>query len=573
MHLTSLLRAARTKVALIYHWLRHAGRIAALMSGLLATLAQAEVVDIKGCWRGERYVGHRANGQLVDRPDPCTRWFDGKLMHASCINQWGLSRLSLPAYYSVPTEGTLTIERDFTTLHQFSIQGDQIIETLSYKRDSDEDEMRIQQAERYSRRLPADNAEACLPQAPEVTKEAFAQYYDLPTLIEVQLRSIIYAEVMESIRTSDLKTIPDGAISIANMQKTLLALDSITERLARPLLAPIRKNPQAFINQYFFGNRWCARNADLAPSLASPAKQRWAANASKELAYSMAIANHGVAYISLFKGQTSVNPTGVFEAPQNMHEPDLDKGLGRTYLWHRGMLRALSALPRVAQLLPGHEQLIAMSDLSMQNEREAKDTFAFELGVNCLEGGIQDAAKALMFDLQPQDDNRLGLQLKAEGKLLSARIQNALDPKITGKCKDYESAFDQQSVQAAQGDWTKVRAANGSPYKPDDWTLNQLVWDYSSGCAGRVDIQSARRIKEAALKLAIPDSTAGHSAYCSLAHWYRYGFGGRREPGRAAELEAQLASLAKRHTCDDWAKITPMDPADPWRILTPEPSP
>ncbi len=533
--------------------------VALILTCWIPASAQSTAEALRGCWQGTETKVLWADGRWKSSRHDCTIWFDGQLRHHKCQNVWGAYIVPISAAYRVTEPGVMKLERSFNAQDLFAVQGNELIETAKHT----EDQVRsreTREVQRHSRRLAANSLETCLPQTPVVTLDDYVRHHDIPSWIEQSIYSFIFAEMVHTIRTTWPEGIRDGA-SRADVKRALQEIEREALRIGEPILAPLRQDPSGFIQKHIRDEFYCKLPDSLDPSLASPSRQAWARKMGQEITFSRRISRHMYAIETIFDQQTSLKEPRAPGEVLKVHRPDPSIGFKHLYHDDRSALHALSARPLLAELIPHHDQLPQMVALSLENEREAQSKLLREPLATCLETGLPKVLNALLMGSNFED------QARRAGALMKTRIGWSLDPRVTGACASFESVFDPRSVREAQGDWRRVKDAKGQAIQPTYQTMLDLEGFYRSTCLGKRDIASARRLKENNPTLTPASSKFGEYAYCGLAVWVRHGFGGPKDPSRAAAIEADFKAKAPPHSCDGWSGIGVLDPSDPWRVI------
>ena len=533
--------------------------VALTLACSLPALAQSTAEALLGCWQGTETRVLWADGRWKNSRHDCTIWFDGQLRHHKCQNVWGAYVVPISTAYRVTEPGVMKLERSFNAQDLFTVQGNELVETAL----NTEDQVRsrgTREVHRHSRRLAATSLETCLPKTPVVTLDDYVRHHDLPSWIEQSVYSFIFEEMVRTIRTNWPEGIRDGA-SRADVKRALQEIEREALRIGQPILAPLRQDPSGFIQKHIRDEFYCKLPDSLDPSLASPSRQAWARRMGQEVTFSQRIARHLYALNLIFDQQTSLKELRAPEEVLQVHRPDSGIGIKRVHYHDREALHAFSAKPRLAELIPHHDQLPQMVALSLENEREAKSKLLWEPLAACLETGLPKVVNALL------RGSNFGEQARQAGALMKTRILMTLDPRVTGACASFEGVFDTRSVREAQGDWRRVKDARGQAIEPTFQNMRSLEGFYRSTCLGKRDIASARRLKENNPTLTPADSKFGEYAYCGLAVWVRHGFGGPKDPARAAAIEAEFKAKAPPHSCDGWSDNGVLDPSDPWRVI------
>ncbi len=415
-------------------------------------------------------------------------------------------------------------------------------------------------------KTPAKSAQACLPPVIEVSAKAYFQHYRVLDLVREDIRQRLgYGlahKLLESLR-GDGK-IPDGALSEADEAKLLRAFDVVLKKLWL-VFEPEYLTLADEVEKTFLRSGHCSHAID--PQLASPEKQKWAAEAATDVMRSYAVSG----YMPLLEYLNAPAWQSVRVAPASLsggRALDQHNGLADDYQEQRAFMLKLADNPLLVRVLPFGAQLESWRAASGALEDKAKALRATH--VSCLERGVYFTGGEILGKFYErfanrQDSKAHQQQYDEDVSLLKERLLLSLNPQVTGRCQKIASLFTPDSLPAKNFQWSAVRLASGKPLTPPDWQASQLHSYYALGCQGIRDTKTARQILQTWAKTQEPGaSRSRRAASCELVDWLNFGIGGPVEKSQAAQWAAQYQREAG-FALDCGARQLRADPADPWR--------
>ncbi len=226
----------------------------------------------------------------------------------------------------------------------------------------------------------------------------------------------------------------------------------------------------------------------------------------------------------------------------------------------RAVVVLLAEHPEMAQAFDPKTDFVALRDLGRRNvEFFDKNGLQYSDILRC-PGGLAGNTP------RPEEDIRKGIELqwKQDLDLLRTRIDYASDQNVNGMCAHLVKDIDVASFRASNGDYRLVRSSTGSPLAAGATELLSLSMAYSRGCGVERDMRAARRMLEGFSTASTERGKVTIAAWCLLANWNRYGFGGAQDERQALAWENRVVEQISKQGC---RRMQAVDPADPWREI------
>jgi hypothetical protein len=548
-------------------YLDHSLLLVACVLLLASDWVSANNLEFHGCWEPEYAITHYADGHSVKGKLPCIEFYDtaNMMMSSACYpgferrdvkitdaDSVGFSieeKYALMKYAFQRKGGTLVLERRDVMIPSATRTSDKTITKIEI----------IRKFKNAS--SPAD----CLPPQIIVTKDDVFRHFRILDLVILSFENTIRMEVFMSLNRRFNRVIPAQALSDHDIRRMLEHVDRISSNAIKEI-RPICEAQENKVKDIFFAPGHYDGN-NIWPDLADENAQDWLVGAMEEVLQAKTISSY-----LMVAGSPKIGPLD-FKALSSWNEADdkayvqkeeLSKtyGLGKEFLFDRMMLMRVLDTPVMQNRLPNGNRFSELKALSLRNAAIARKNSNWRFfSARGVERAAMFTAQAFWSEVRKEvmtDDVKN--EIEKEVQVLARRIK-MLDPWGKPDCSHvYDKGIDHKSVENAKGDWTKFRLANGESIAQGSeehvLAAHLIQW----GCAGTRDWKIVRKIFEDAVVAQKPVSK--YSADCTLAHWLRYGFGGKKDSRRADEIEAAYTNRAGgNHECP---RQYPIDPSNPW---------
>jgi hypothetical protein len=540
---------------------------------LASDRAFANNLEFHGCWEPEYVITHYADGRSVKGNIPCVEFYDTASMVMSSACYPGFERREDVKITDADSAGFSIAYKYASTKYAFQRQGDTLVldslNDVMIPTASKIPDKAIIKREIIKKFKNASSPADCLPPQIIVTKDDVFRHFRILDLVISSLENTVRTQVFMSLSRQFNRKIPAQGLGDHNIRRMLEHVDRISSNAAKE----IRLKCEALENKIkdIFFARGHYDGSHIWPDLADENAKDWLVGAMEEVLQAQTISsylmtsfpNSQIGFLDvLFPWDEVGNKEKEYMQKEKSSK---EYGLGEEFLRDRMMLMWVLDTPVMQNRLPNGNKFPELMAMGLRNAAIAKKNSNWRFhSARGVERAVGFTAQALWSEIHKEvmtDDVRN--EIEKEVQVLASRIK-MLEPWGKPDCSSaYTKGLDLKSVADAKGDWTKFRLANGKSIEQGSeehvLAAHLIQWE----CAGTKDLAIVRKIFEDVVAAQKP--VAKYSADCALAHWLRYGIGGKKDSQRADEIEASYANRAGgNYKCH---RRYPIDPNDPWADL------
>jgi hypothetical protein len=389
-------------------------------------------------------------------------------------------------------------------------------------------------------------------------------------LVISSIENTIRMEVLMSLKQELHRTIPAQALKDQDIRRMFEHVDRIAS-IAAKAVRPRYEAQEQRVKDIFFAPGHFSDYVN--PNLADKNVQNYLVDAMEEVLQADTITSYLIQFGPIdFK---TLFPLGEADTKRYGEEEKSARGygLGEGFLRKRMMLMLVLDIPVMQNRLPNGDKFQKLKTLSLRNAEIARKN---RLRALSMDGARIERAEIFTSQALWSQDAKILMtddiknKMKEEVRLLASRINmlkalNLSEEEHKSRCAALATSggVDLKSVEGGKGDWTKIRLADGKGIAQGSEAHTTLAWLIEWGCAGPRDFKTARKVLEDIAVIQNPITK--HSTECKLAHWLRYGIGGRKDIQRADKLEAAHADrMNGKYKC---RSQYPIDPNNPWADL------